>query len=149
MKQITPIAAIFFVGIVLLAIAYAVVIGEKSELYIAGEVVVSPALQEKANNLQTIFIILRGADSQLPMPYGAYRDRVDFAAANVYRFVLTKEKLQLMSQQAPVPKIFNLKVRLDRDGLAGADAAGDLVGAKTDIAFGTSGVKVVLDKEIQ
>ena len=134
--------------VVLVAVCLAFIVGEKSELYLSGEVTVDPLLRDKAKNISTIYLILRDAESKIPMPYGAYRDRIDFNHYDSYRFVITKEKLQLMQQQASVPKTFNLKVRLDADGFGGIDQAGDLIGEQTGLAFGTTEVTVMVNREI-
>lgn len=136
------------VVVVLVAVALAFVVGEKSEIYLAGEITVDPLLRDKARNISTVYIILRDAESKIPMPYGAYRDRIDFSNNDSYRFLITKDKLQLMQQQASVPSVFNLKVRLDADGYGGVDQAGDLVGEQAGITFGTRAVKLTIDREL-
>ena len=148
MRNIKLLTIIGGLAVVLVAVGLAFIVGEKSEVYLSGEVTVAPQLQDKAKNISTIYLILRDAESKIPMPYGAYRDRVDFTQADSYRFVITKEKLQLMQQQAEVPRLFNLKVRLDTDGYGGIDQAGDLVGELTNVAFGTKSVKLTVVREI-
>ena len=148
MRNIKLLTIIGGLAVVLVAVGLAFIVGEKSEVYLSGEVTVAPQLQDKAKNISTIYLILRDAESKIPMPYGAYRDRVDFTQADSYRFVITKEKLQLMQQQAEVPRTFNLKVRLDADGYGGIDQTGDLVGELTNVAFGTKSVKLTVVREI-
>ena len=148
MRNIKLFIIIGGLAVVLVAVGLAFVVGENSEVYLSGEVTIDPQLQDKASNISTIFLILRDAESKIPMPYGAYRDRVDFSQADSYRFVITKEKLQLMQQQAKVPRTFNLKVRLDADGYGGIDQTGDLVGEQTNVAFGTKSVKLIVVREI-
>ena len=148
MRNIKLFTVIGGIIVALVAIGLAFVVGEKSEIYLSGKVTVDPSLLDKAKNISTVYIILRDAENKIPMPYGAYRDRVNFKHADSYRFVITKEKLQLMQQQAPVPRVFNLKVRLDTDGYGGVDQLGDLVGRQSDVAFGTTTVELIIDREI-
>lgn len=154
MKNIKIVAFMFFAAVVLLAIAYALIVGDTAKIYVSGTVEVAPALREKSHAARTIFIILRaaaGASGDLPRqpPWGAYRDRVDFSSSDSYSFTLTKDNLQLMGQQTNPPASFDIKVRLDRDGQGGADQPGDLVGTLQQVASGSRAVHITLDSEIK
>ena len=148
MRNLKLVTVVGGIVVVLVAVVLAFMVGEKSELYLSGKVTVEPSLLAKAKNISTIYLILRDAESKIPMPYGAYRDRVNFNHSNSYRFVITKEKLQLMQQQASIPRVFNLKVRLDSDGYGGVDQQGDLVGEQSNVAFGTTTVELIVDREV-
>lgn len=168
MQNIKVISFIFFGAVVLLAIGYALLVGDETKIYINGTVEISPPLQEKGKSARTIFIILRNAslgdtpvtvseaDSIVgnkprrpSMPWGAYRDNVDFTSNSSYGFTITKDNLQLMTQQSDPPAVFNIKVRLDRDGQGGADQPGDLVGTLQQITRGSRDVRIVLNQEIK
>ncbi len=167
MQNIKIISFIFFAAVVLLAIGYAVLVGDKTKIYVGGTIAVAPALQEKSQATRVIFIILRNANAiDVPitvieadnivgnkprpasLPWGAYRDNVDFANDSSYAFTLTKDNLQLMGQQSDPPDTFDIKVRLDRDGQGGADQRGDLVGKLQQVERGSRAVHIVIDQEI-
>ena len=166
MQNIKIISFIFFGAVVLFAIGYALLVGDEAKIYVNGTVEIAPHLQEKSKAARTIFIILRDAANNIPitvteadaivgnkprrpsMPWGAYRDNVDFASNSSYGFTITKDNLQLMAQQSDPPATFNIKVRLDSDGQGGADQPGDLVGTLQQIKRGSSDVRIVLDREI-
>ena len=148
MKNIWGISIVVFAAVIAGAIITATFMGEKATIYVSGEVVVAPHLREKAKQLRTIFLILRDAKANIPMPYGAYRTVAKFSDAGVFRFKLTKEKLQIMGMQSSIPSMFNIKVRLDVDGMGGADQVGDLVGKRDNVPFGEKAVKIKVDREI-
>ena len=167
MQNIKIISIIFFGAVALLAIGYALLVGDETKIYVNGTVEIAPPLLEKSKTARTIFIILRDASAgNIPitvteadaiignkprrssMPWGAYRDNVDFASNSSYGFTITKDNLQLMGQQSDPPSAFNIKVRLDRDGQGGADQPGDLVGTLQQVERGSSDVRIVLDREI-
>ena len=168
MRNIKIISIMFFGAVILLAIGYAVMVGDEAKIYVNGTVEIAPSLREKGKAARTLFIILRdtsadnvpitvveadaiiGNKPRRPvMPWGAYRDNVDFASNSSYGFTITKDNLQLMGQQSDPPTRFNIKVRLDRDGQGGADQAGDLIGTRQGVARGSEGVHLILDQEIK
>ena len=167
MQNIKIISFIFFGAVVLLAIGYAFLVGDETNIYVNGTVEIAPPLQEKGRVARTIFIILRDASAvktpitvseadaiignkprRSSLPWGAYRDNVDFASNSSYGFTITKDNLQLMAQQSDPPAAFNIKVRLDHDGQGGADQRGDLVGTLQQVKRGSKDVRIVLDQEI-
>lgn len=168
MQNIKIISFIFFVAVVLLAIGYALLVGDKTKIYVNGTVELAPPLREKGKAARTVFIILRDAADSTPpitvieadaivgnkprrpsMPWGAYRDKVDFTRNASYGFTITKDNLQLMAQQNDPPASFNIKVRLDRDGQGGVDQPGDLVGTRQQVARGSKDVRIVIDREVK
>ena len=169
MHNIKVISILFFGAVILLAIGYALLVGDEAKIYVNGTVEVSPSLQEQGKAANTLYIILRdasGDDTPITvveadqiignkprapsMPWGAYRDQVDFSSNSSYSFTITKDNLQLMGQQqSDPPEAFNIKVRLDRDGQAGADRPGDIVGTVKGVQRGSKDVRIVLNKAIR
>ncbi len=169
MKNIKIISLMFFGAVVLLAIGYALLVGDRAKVYVDGTVEIAPSLQEKGKEERTLFIILRNARTDdVPitvieadqivgnkprrpiMPWGAYRDKVNFAHNSRYSFTITKDNLQLMGQrQSDPPARLNIKVRLDHDGQGGADQAGDLIGSRQGVVLGSRDVHIVLDRAIK
>jgi hypothetical protein len=151
MKQLSrwlvPILVVLVIAIVVFAASK---FADQPNIFVSGDVELSPDLVEKAQGIETLFIVVYDADSPMPMPYGAYRDRVSAGSSKeVANFVLTPEKLQVMRPDAPVPKNFRVKVRLDRDGQGGQDQPGDLVGQVDRVAYGASGVHVAITQVVQ
>ncbi len=93
-------------------------------------------LQKKDAGIRTLFIIVYDADSPRPMPYGAMKVTLkDDAKGSFYSGDLTTENVQTMGGGA-VPKNIRLKARLDKDGSAGMDSPGDLVGLVEKVKAG-------------
>ena len=169
MHNIKIISIMFFGAVILLAIGYALLVGDEAKIYVNGTVEVSPSLQEQSKAADTLYIILRDASGgdvpitvveadaiignkpRVPtMPWGAYRDKVNFSSNSSYGFTITKDNIQLMGQQqSDPPEVFNIKVRLDRDGQAGADQPGDIVGTMEGVQRGSKDVRIVLNKAIR
>lgn len=105
------------------------------------------ALVKKDAGIRTLFVILYDADSPRPMPYGAVKiDLKEDAKGSFYKGDLTSENIQTMGG-GPVPKNLRLKARLDKDGSAGMDQAGDLVGTVEKVKVGET-VKIKIAKAI-
>ncbi|MBC7531864.1 MAG: hypothetical protein H7318_09815 [Oligoflexus sp.] len=105
------------------------------------------ALIKKDAGIRTLFIILYDADSPRPMPYGAVKvDLREDAKGAFYKGDLTSENIQTMGG-GPVPKNLRLKARLDKDGSAGMDQPGDLVGTVEKAKAGET-VKIKIAKAI-
>lgn len=105
------------------------------------------ALVKKDAGIRTLFIILYDADSPRPMPYGAVKiDLKEDAKGAFYKGDLTSENVQTMGG-GPVPKNLRLKARLDKDGSAGMDQPGDLVGTVEKAKAGET-VKIKISKAI-
>ena len=105
------------------------------------------ALQKKDVGIRTLFLVIYDADSAAPMPFGAMKVTLDKDAKGMfYKGSLTSENVMAMSGGAP-PKNLRIKARLDKDGSAGRDEAGDLIGIADHVAAGSS-VKITVDKAI-
>ena len=104
-------------------------------------------LVKKDAGIRTLFLVLYDADSTMPMPYGAMKVSLDKdAKGTFYKGALTSENVMAMSGGAP-PKNLRIKARLDKDGSAGRDEPGDLIGIADHVAVGSS-VKITVDKAI-
>ena len=53
-----------------------------------------------------------------------------------------------MRENIPPPKKMRVKVRLDKDGVAGRDQPGDIVGQVEHIVFGADNVNVKLETKV-
>lgn len=152
MKQIRWVGFLVIVLAVAGAIYMAMSTGEKSPIFAAGKVALNSELADKAQGIRTLYIVVYDADSQMPMPFGAMKERLNADAHNgeFFDFMITREKLQVMGgADVPAPKHMRLKVRLDKDGLAGMDQPGDLIGSVENVAFGSDRVNVTIDKMVQ
>lgn len=105
------------------------------------------ALVKKDAGIRTLYVILYDAESQRPMPYGAIKiDLKEDAKGTFYTGDLTSDNVQAMGG-GPVPKNLRLKARLDKDGSAGMDSPGDLVGTAEKVKVGDK-VKIKINKAI-
>ena len=105
------------------------------------------ALLKKKTGIRTLYVTLYDAASSMPMPYGAVKVNLDKDAnGTFYKAELTSENVTVMSG-GDVPKTLRIKARLDKDGSAGRDEAGDLVGIADQVAVGSK-VKIVINKAI-
>jgi hypothetical protein len=151
-KRITLIGSLILVAMIVISLVTALNMGEKSPIYAAGQVVVSPELAQDAQSVETLFVILFDPDSPMPMPLGAVKERMTGGFSGTFDFSLTKEKMLRMGMQdgEPVnyPKYLRLKARLDKDGLAGPDQPGDLVGIVENVPFGSTDVTIKIEKKI-
>ncbi|MDE3270194.1 MAG: hypothetical protein OYH77_07920 [Pseudomonadota bacterium] len=145
MKNVWLIGTLVLAIVVAAAVFTAFYTGEKSKVIVAGKIRVAPHLQKQAQHIRILYIVLRDAQAMHPMPYGAYVDRT-----GNFSFMLTKDNIQLMGAGASAePTTLNIKARLDKDGRAGIDQQGDLVGELTGIATGTTDVEIVINRAIQ
>lgn len=138
-----------------LAIGTAGQMGETNHAYAKGRIVLDPRLLTQAQGIETLFIIASGPDR--PMPLGALRKVLGSAniKADLYEFVLTKDNMQLMGggmggggPGPDLPETFKLKARLDRDGVAGPDQPGDLVGEIAVVRRGQDDLELRIDRAI-
>lgn len=138
------------IGLVILTAVYlAFAGGERSQIYLKGEISLAPDYQKDADGIQTLYLILYDGDSQWPAPFGVVRYIVDAPPKGKFlNFVVTKEVIQVMRPDHQLPKSWRVKVRLDKDGMAGQDQPGDLVGGLDSVAFGTEGVKLEINRRI-
>jgi hypothetical protein len=116
----------------------------------AGKVKLSSKLLSKAKGIRTLFVTVYDSHSQMPMPYGALRVALEKDAdGEFYTFDLEPSKLMLMGpSNAAVPSSLNIKAKLDKDGAAGPDSSGDLVGWVKNIKTGSRGLQVTIDKAV-
>jgi hypothetical protein len=149
MKHLGLIGGAGILLIIVIAAVTAGQMGETSHAYARGQVVLGDAVAEKAEGIQTLFIIAAGMDR--PMPLGALKKTLsgDGKAGVIYDFVLTNESMMRMDPNGQFPDEFKLKARLDRDGTAGPDQPGDLVGEVNPVMIGDSGVVITIDKVVE
>ncbi len=104
-------------------------------------------LLKKNAGIRTLYVIIYDAESAMPMPYGALQVKLDKdAKGSFYKGDLTTSNVMMMSG-GPVPKSVRIKARLDKDGSAGKDDAGDLVGIVDKVKAGDK-AKVVINTAI-
>lgn len=140
---------LFIFGFVVIAgsIAAALTFGEKSPLIASGEVTLPDSLSSQAQGMRTLYIIVRDAESQIPMPWGALVTTLqEEPKGKVYSFILTRDNLRIMNPSAQPPKNIQIKARLDLDGMGGADMPGDIVGLAESVPFGSESVKIELNE---
>ena len=152
MKKIHVVGGIIILITIVIGVATALKTGEKSAIYVSGRVLLDPALVEKADGIRTLYLILYDADSTVPMPYGAVRERLSesMREGSGYNFLITKEKIQTMRPDAQhfPPKNLRVKARLDKDGRAGRDQPGDLTGMVGQVPLGTTDVELKISQYI-
>ena len=151
MKHLKSIGAA--IGFIVLggAIYQALSTGEQSPILAAGKILLKDNLAAEANGIRTLFIVLYDLDSPKPMPYGAVKEVLDQdpPAGEFFDFLVTREKIQTMNPNAPLPKRLRLKVRLDRDGQGGMDQPGDLVGTLEGVSLGDSTSRIVISEVVR
>ncbi len=146
LKWIGIIVVLVTIGIGLVT---ALDMGEKSPLFVEGEIIVPEALRNDATGVNTLFIIVYDEASPMPMPFGAQKEKVPADFTRPIPFFVTKEALRMMNPDAPSPQSMRVKVRLDKDGVAGPDQPGDLTGEVTGVAFGTKGLTLEIKKKVE
>ena len=110
------------------------------------EVSVDPKVADKVAGIRTLFVIVYDNDGR--MPYGAMKvDLKADAKGSVYKGDITEANIQTMGPPTPMPKVLRFKARLDKDGSAGPDQPGDLVGTVNKINAGDS-AKIVINTVI-
>jgi hypothetical protein len=135
--------------VVVTAIYLALSGGERSPIYLKGNISLASGMEKEAEGIQTMYLILYDGETQWPAPFGVVRYIIDTPPkGKFFDFVVTKEVIQLMRQDHQLPKSWRVKVRLDKDGMAGQDQPGDLVGGLNSVAFGTEGVQLEIDRRI-
>ena len=146
-RWVLPVTVVAIIGAIGLSAAK---FADQPIIFAKGDIDISPELIEKMAGIETLFIIVHDADSQMPMPYGAFRDTITLSdKSQITDFILTPERLQIMRPDMPAPKNFRLKVRLDRDGQGGPDQPGDLVGQIDSVAYGSENIHVTINKLVQ
>ncbi len=152
MKRITLVGAVIFVLAVIVSLVTAMNMGEKSPKYVEGRVELSGDFNAESPDYHTLFIIAFDGDSPTPMPYGAIREKLGVEGfKGPMDFALTKERLlpMMVNPDSLPPRSFRLKARLDRDGNAGPDQPGDLVGTIENIPMGATNVVITINRRIE
>ena len=81
------------------------------------------------------------------MPYGAVKITLDKdATGTVYKGKLDSNNVVIMGQGGS-PKTLRIKAKLDKDGSAGPDAQGDLIGMVSGVKMGDKAI-ITIDKTI-
>lgn len=151
MKKITLFGLLGAIVAIVIAVFAAFDQGQRSPVYVEGSVSLASEYQSLAKNYDTVFFIIFDENSPMPMPYGAVKERVADLFQNgdeKVELFITYEKLRVMNPNRPRPESMRVKVRFDRDGVAGADQPGDIVGELTGVAFGSRGVSIVADRMV-
>lgn len=150
MKKIALIGSLLIGLVAVFSIFVASNFGEKSDIYVSGEVVVPHSLSNRINNFKVLYIVIYDENSPMPMPYGAMKLRLEepVQAGVGVPFFVTKERIQTMRENQPPPQAMRVKARFDRDGNAGRDQPGDLTGEQLGVAYGTTGLTIAIDKYI-
>lgn len=140
-----PIKALVLAGVVLMTSKAA--LAEAPQVFADVEIKVATAVEKKGAGIRTLYITLYDEASKAPMPYGAMKVdlKVD-AKGTVYTGKLDDTNVMIMGG-GDAPKTMRIKARLDKDGSAGTDAPGDLVGNATGVKPGTK-VTISIDKAI-
>lgn len=104
-------------------------------------------LQTKGAGIRTLFVSLYDAASQGPRPYAAMKvDLAKDAKGLVYEGKLDASNVMVMGD-GPTPKTWRIKAKLDKDGSAGPDSPGDLIGQATGVASGSK-VEIKIDSAL-
>src|SRR5690242_19219600 len=148
MKRFKWIGLVILLLVVAAGIYSAMETGEKSPVFVSGTIEVAPNLTGDAQGVGTMFVILFDEGSAMPMPFGAMKEHLPSGLSKPIPFLVTKESLQRMNPDAPLPKSLRVKVRFDKDGVAGPDQPGDLVGSLTEVAFGERKAQIKVDQRI-
>jgi hypothetical protein len=118
----------------------------------SGKIVLTPKLKEAAKGIRTIFVsVYDGSKKGGPaMPYGAIKIDLtqDAGGGDVTAFTLDTDTMMIMGAADQVPKKLDIKAKLDKDGSAGPDEAGDLVGWAKSVKPGAKNVVVKIDKQV-
>lgn len=123
----------------------------------SGRIVLPANLAGSAKGIRTVFVSVYlpngkgdGTAKGKGMPYGA--TKIDLAAdpksGDVTAFDLDTTTIMMMSSQEMLPKKIDIKVKLDKDGSAGPDEAGDIVGWARDVKVGTKNLVVKTDQQV-
>jgi hypothetical protein len=131
--------------VIAISVTSALFFGETSPVIAQGRIVLSEELTAQAQGMRRLFIIVRDAESPMPMPWGALDVTLSAdPSGDVYSFILTRDNLRIMNQGGPLPKKLSLKARLDLDGIAGLDEPGDIVGSIGPVDFGSKDQVITL-----
>ena len=111
-----------------------------------GQLTLDAALQQKATGIKTLFIVIYDEASKRPMPFGATKVMLDKdAKGKFHKFELTTKNVRQMGH-GPLPQTMRIKARLDKDGSAGMDTAGDLVGEVKGVKKGATDITIAISE---
>lgn len=111
------------------------------------EIKVAGSVDKKAAGIRTLYITLYDEASQAPMPYGAMKVALEKDATGVvYKGKLDQANVMVMGG-GDMPKKLRIKAKLDKDGSAGPDSAGDIVGIATGVEAGGK-TAITIDKAL-
>jgi hypothetical protein len=150
MKKVGWAVGIGLAVIITVAIMTAGNMGTTSHAIAKGKIVLDEPIASQAQGIETLFIIALGNDR--PMPLGAFKKTMSstLQGGDIYDFTLTKDNMQLMGAMGgEFPNEFRLKARLDRDGVAGPDQPGDLVGEIAMVHKGDGDLELRINRVIQ
>jgi hypothetical protein len=109
-----------------------------------GKLSVPKDLSAKAKGIRTVFISIYDAKSPAPMPCAAQKFTLEKdAEGDFLSFTLDSDTVTMMACPR-LPETMNLKAKLDRDGSAGRDTTGDIVGTANAIKRGSKDLKISL-----
>jgi hypothetical protein len=129
------------------SIGVALFFGETSPVIASGKVTLSDELTAQAQGMKTLYLIVRDAESPIPMPWGALVTTLGSdPSGTFYSFILTQDNLNIMNPGGALPKTISIKARLDMDGMGGADTPGDITGELKNITFGTQNIEITLNE---
>lgn len=149
MKHLKWVGLVVVLAAIGIGMMTALDMGEKSPVFVKGEIIVPEALRADATGVETLFIIVYDEASPMPMPFGAQKEKAPVDLSQPIPFLITKEALRVMNPDAPQPQSMRVKVRLDKDGIAGPDQPGDLTGEVTGVPFGKSDQTIEISKKAE
>ena len=81
MKKFIGIAVLGLVAVMGIAMYSAMEFGEKSPFFARGQIALDPSLVSDAEDIRVLYVTVFDADSPMPMPYGAMKERLDGPAS--------------------------------------------------------------------
>lgn len=150
MKKIPPLVSVSVGALILAVVIYLTAISStKPQIIASGELRLKPGLEEYASANKTIFLVIYSQNPDQRMPLAIVREPINISSSGLIRkFSITPEKLQRMMSNDPIPKVFKIKARLDRDGMGGPDKPGDIVSVLENVEFGSEDVKILFETKI-
>lgn len=138
------------IAYILLTSAFTLSAGAFASPVASGKIILPAKLAPAAQGIRTVFVSVYKAGKP-GMPYGATKIELKGApkSGEVAKLDLDTETLMMMTQQEMLPGKVDIKVKLDKDGSAGPDDAGDLVGWAKGVKIGSKNVVVKLDRQVR
>lgn len=114
----------------------------------SGTISLDSKLEEKAKGIRTLFVTIFNAESSQPVPYGSQKiDLKKDAKGQFAEFNLTTGNIARMQASAGKTLMkMRIKARLDKDGSAGVDQPGDLIGVIDNIDVGAKNLKLMINQ---